>query len=54
MFYFVNPNTSIFVLDTEKCSLTWLIHLRVINENLIFKEKPLDSVRRKNYGNMVK
>ena len=27
-FYFVYPNPSIFVPDTEKCPSSWLIHLR--------------------------
>lgn len=47
MFYFVTLNISIFVLDTEKCLSTWLIHLRAINKYLIFMEKPLDNVSQK-------
>ena len=42
-FYFVYPNTAIFVPDTEKYPFPWLIHLRENNKKtLIFKEKTLD------------
>ncbi len=42
-FYFVYPSPSIFVPDTKKCPLSWLIHLRYITKkSLKNKEKRLD------------
>ena len=46
-FYFVYPNPSIFVPDTEKCPSSWLIHLRYGTKNpLKNKEKRLDYIGR--------